>query len=49
MSYFLLNTLFSSFQFSISVTAIGPGPMDTPFFYGQETAQFLDRRKTEYP
>ncbi|MCZ4431517.1 SDR family oxidoreductase [Agrobacterium sp. SOY23] len=21
----------------ISVTAIGPGPMDTPFFYGQET------------
>lgn len=23
----------------ISVTAIGPGPMDTPFFYGQESAQ----------
>jgi NAD(P)-dependent dehydrogenase (short-subunit alcohol dehydrogenase family) len=22
----------------ISVNAIGPGPMDTPFFYGQETA-----------
>lgn len=22
----------------ISVTAIGPGPMDTPFFYGQESA-----------
>ncbi|MEM9947505.1 MAG: SDR family oxidoreductase, partial [Cyanobacteria bacterium P01_D01_bin.36] len=21
----------------ISVTAVGPGPMDTPFFYGQET------------
>jgi NAD(P)-dependent dehydrogenase (short-subunit alcohol dehydrogenase family) len=21
----------------VSVTAIGPGPMDTPFFYGQET------------
>ena len=20
----------------ISVTAVGPGPMDTPFFYGQE-------------
>lgn len=24
----------------ISVTAIGPGPMDTPFFYGQETRAF---------
>lgn len=23
----------------ISVTAIGPGPMDTPFFYGQESAE----------
>jgi NAD(P)-dependent dehydrogenase (short-subunit alcohol dehydrogenase family) len=23
----------------ISVNAIGPGPMDTPFFYGQETAE----------
>ena len=23
---------------SISVTAVGPGPMDTPFFYGQESA-----------
>lgn len=23
----------------ISVTAIGPGPMDTPFFYGQETSE----------
>lgn len=23
----------------ISVTAIGPGPMDTPFFYGEETAE----------
>src|SRR5690606_11291018 len=23
----------------ISVTAIGPGPMDTPFFYGQETPE----------
>ena len=22
----------------ISVTAVGPGPMDTPFFYGQECA-----------
>ncbi|MGP9695095.1 SDR family oxidoreductase [Brachybacterium sp. AOP25-B2-12] len=23
----------------ISVTAVGPGPMDTPFFYGQETPE----------
>ncbi len=23
----------------ISVTAVGPGPMDTPFFYGQEAAE----------
>ena len=23
----------------ISVTAVGPGPMDTPFFYGQETKE----------
>lgn len=23
----------------ISVTALGPGPMDTPFFYGQESAE----------
>ncbi len=23
----------------ISVTAVGPGPMETPFFYGQETAE----------
>ena len=23
----------------ISVTAVGPGPMDTPFFYGQESAE----------
>lgn len=23
----------------ISVNAVGPGPMDTPFFYGQETAE----------
>src|SRR2546427_7779924 len=26
----------------ISVTAVGPGPMDTPFFYGQEG----DRKST---
>ena len=26
-------------QRGISVTAVGPGPMDTPFFYGQESAE----------
>lgn len=26
-------------QRGISVNAIGPGPMDTPFFYGQETSE----------
>lgn len=25
----------------ISVTAVGPGPMDTPFFYGQETDEVV--------
>jgi NAD(P)-dependent dehydrogenase (short-subunit alcohol dehydrogenase family) len=30
----------------ISVTAIGPGPMDTPFFYGQETAEAQAYHKT---
>lgn len=32
----------ASFEFGqrgISVTAVGPGPMDTPFFYGQESAE----------
>ena len=26
----------------ISVNAIAPGPMETPFFYGQETAESAD-------
>lgn len=30
----------------ISVTAIGPGPMDTPFFYGQESAEAQAYHKT---
>lgn len=30
----------------ISVTAIGPGPMDTPFFYGQETEDAQAYHKT---
>lgn len=30
----------------ISVTAIGPGPMDTPFFYGQETPDAQAYHKT---
>lgn len=30
----------------ISVTAIGPGPMDTPFFYGQESADAQAYHKT---
>jgi len=29
----------------ISVNAVGPGPMDTPFFYGQETAASSDYNK----
>jgi NAD(P)-dependent dehydrogenase (short-subunit alcohol dehydrogenase family) len=30
----------------ISVTAIGPGPMDTPFFYGQETSEAVAYHKS---
>lgn len=30
----------------ISVTAVGPGPMDTPFFYGQEEEQAVAYHKT---
>ncbi len=30
----------------ISVTAIGPGPMDTPFFYPQESAEAQNYHKT---
>ncbi|WP_021025327.1 SDR family oxidoreductase [Comamonas sp. B-9] len=30
----------------ISVTAVGPGPMDTPFFYGQESADAQDYHKS---
>jgi NAD(P)-dependent dehydrogenase (short-subunit alcohol dehydrogenase family) len=30
----------------ISVTAIGPGPMDTPFFYGQETHEAVAYHKS---
>ena len=30
----------------ISVTAVGPGPMDTPFFYGQESAEAQAYHKT---
>jgi NAD(P)-dependent dehydrogenase (short-subunit alcohol dehydrogenase family) len=30
----------------ISVTAVGPGPMDTPFFYGQETPEAVDYHKS---
>ena len=30
----------------ISVTAVGPGPMDTPFFYGQESADAQAYHKT---
>lgn len=30
----------------ISVTAVGPGPMDTPFFYGQETADAVAYHKS---
>lgn len=31
----------------ISVTAIGPGPMDTPFFYGQETPERVAYHKSQ--
>ena len=30
----------------VSVNAAGPGPMDTPFFYGQETQEAVDYHKT---
>ena len=30
----------------ISVNAIGPGPMDTPFFYGQETEETTEMHKS---
>lgn len=30
----------------ISVTAVGPGPMDTPFFYGQESQDAVAYHKT---
>lgn len=30
----------------ISVTAVGPGPMDTPFFYGQESADAVAYHQT---
>ena len=30
----------------ISVTAVGPGPMDTPFFYGQETDEAVEYHKS---
>ncbi len=30
----------------ISVTAVGPGPMDTPFFYGQETPEAVEYHKS---
>lgn len=31
----------------ISVTAVAPGPMDTPFFYGQETPERVDFHKSQ--
>lgn len=31
----------------ISVTAVGPGPMDTPFFYGQETPERVDFHRSQ--
>lgn len=31
----------------ISVTAIGPGPMDTPFFYGEETPERVGFHKSQ--
>jgi NAD(P)-dependent dehydrogenase (short-subunit alcohol dehydrogenase family) len=31
----------------ISVTAVGPGPMDTPFFYGQESAPAVAFHKSQ--
>ncbi|KAB8030622.1 SDR family oxidoreductase [Fluviispira multicolorata] len=38
----------ASFEFGqrgISVTAVGPGPMNTPFFYGQETPEAVEYNK----
>ncbi|MEO1247389.1 MAG: SDR family oxidoreductase [Pseudomonadota bacterium] len=34
-------------QRGISVTAIGPGPMDTPFFYGEETPERVEFHKSQ--
>jgi NAD(P)-dependent dehydrogenase (short-subunit alcohol dehydrogenase family) len=34
-------------QRGISVNAIGPGPMDTPFFYGQETPERVTYHKSQ--
>jgi len=31
----------------ISVTALGPGPMDTPFFYGEETPERVEFHKSQ--
>ncbi|MGP5268556.1 SDR family oxidoreductase [Brachybacterium alimentarium] len=31
----------------ISVNAVGPGPMDTPFFYGQETSERVEFHKSQ--
>lgn len=31
----------------ISVTAIAPGPMDTPFFYGQETPERVEFHQSQ--
>lgn len=31
----------------ISVTAVGPGPMDTPFFYGEETPERVGYHKSQ--
>jgi NAD(P)-dependent dehydrogenase (short-subunit alcohol dehydrogenase family) len=31
----------------ISVTAVGPGPMDTPFFYGEETPERVAYHKSQ--
>ena len=31
----------------ISVNSVGPGPMDTPFFYGQETPERVEFHKSQ--
>lgn len=31
----------------ISVSAVGPGPMDTPFFYGEETPERVEYHKSQ--